>query len=559
MRRKILFLTISFISFLLLTLIGHFWMSPSGIEKVSVLSDGWDVRYNDVEFTDVSLPALRRLIGSATQKGDHIVLENKVEGLGIYTAPTLLFESRFSAWRVTCNGKLVGEHNFDLYEINEFIGCEDTFLNLPSCGGAEASVIIIEYLVSEDSAYNFYESPVIGEYMDVLLYAVYSNMFVFMTSAFLMIFGLMFFAISIGFRSDLPEMDMQIYSSLLYIMLGVWFLTQFRLMDIFLDTGGHQTEIEYISLYLLVPLMYMVMGCMQDYLKDKVFLFFSVSGTVISLSLIAIHFMGLVHINRMLMVYQINALAMCVLMIVYLVRDSINHRITNSQIIQLAGETVLALSFFFNVFFYYLEVAGISEQIMLSKKAVPLGAICMVFATLVNYRIYISDSYASKVEHQSLARLAYEDDLTGIPNRSRYEKYLTDLGKTDEDYCVVSIDLNGLKSVNDTKGHLVGDKYLSEFTEAFTGCFGKSGFIARIGGDEFVSILRGDDLDMADELIQRLDGALLEMNKKDPSMERSAAAGFAYRHETNGSDWNSVYLLADERMYKKKSGMKHSR
>ena len=123
MRRKILFLTISFISFLLLTLIGHFWMSPSGIEKVSVLSDGWDVRYNDVEFTDVSLPALRRLIGSATQKGDHIVLENKVEGLGIYTAPTLLFESRFSAWRVTCNGKLVGEHNFDLYEINEFIGC----------------------------------------------------------------------------------------------------------------------------------------------------------------------------------------------------------------------------------------------------------------------------------------------------------------------------------------------------------------------------------------------------------------------------------------------------
>ncbi len=559
MRRKILFLTISFISFLLLTLIGHFWMSPSGIEKVSVLSDGWDVRYNDVEFTDVSLPALRRLIGSATQKGDHIVLENKVKGLGIYTAPTLLFESRFSAWRVTCNGKLVGEHNFDLYEINEFIGCEDTFLNLPSCGGAEASVIIIEYLVSEDSAYNFYESPVIGEYMDVLLYAVYSNMFVFMTSAFLMIFGLMFFAISIGFRSALPEMDMQIYSSLLYIMLGVWFLTQFRLMDIFLDTGGHQTEIEYISLYLLVPLMYMVMGCMQDYLKDKVFLFFSVSGTVISLSLIAIHFMGLVHINRMLMVYQINALAMCVLMIVYLVRDSINHRITNSQIIQLAGETVLALSFFFNVFFYYLEVAGISEQIMLSKKAVPLGAICMVFATLVNYRIYISDSYARKVEHESLARLAYEDALTGIPNRSRYEKYLTDLGKTDEDYCVVSIDLNGLKSVNDTKGHLVGDKYLSEFTSAFIKCFGEGGFIARIGGDEFVSILRGDDLDMAEVLIQRLDRTLDELNKKDPSMERSAAAGFAYRHETNGSDWNSVYLLADERMYKKKSGMKHSR
>jgi diguanylate cyclase (GGDEF)-like protein len=521
------------------------------------MSDGWDVTYNDTEFTNVKLSSLRRLIGNATDRGDRIILKRKVDNLDEFTAPTMLFETRFSAWRVICNDTIVNEHNFDAYENKDFIGCEDTFVNLPSLSGT--SEIQIELLVSEKGAYNFYESPVIGDYMDVLLYAVYSNMFVFMTSAFLLIFGLMFFAISIGFRSDVPEMDMQIYSSLLFIMLGIWFLTQFKLMDLFLDTRGHQTEIEYISLYLLVPLMYMVMGCMQNYLKDKVFLVFSISGTVISLSLIAIHFMGLVHINQMLMVYQVNALIMCILMIAFLIRDSRSHRITNPQIIQLAGETALALSFFFNVFFYYLEVAGISEQIMLSKKAVPMGTMCMVFATLVNYRIYISESYARKVEHQSLARLAYEDALTGIPNRSRYEKYLTDLGKTDEDYCVVSIDLNGLKSVNDSKGHLVGDKYISEFTAVFEKCFGPSGFIARIGGDEFVAILRGENLDMAEVLIQRLDNALSELNKKDSTFDRSAAAGFAYRHETNEKDWNSVYLLADARMYKKKAGMKHSR
>jgi diguanylate cyclase (GGDEF)-like protein len=243
-------------------------------------------------------------------------------------------------------------------------------------------------------------------------------------------------------------------------------------------------------------------------------------------------------------------------MISMLIRDIKTGKITNSQAIQLAGMIALTISFAINVFFYYLEVAGVYEQILLSKVAVPVGALCMVFAALINYYIYISDSYARKKENASLAHLAYADGLTGLPNRSKFEQYLTDLDKSDKNYCILSIDLNGLKSVNDRSGHLIGDRYLLEFSKALRKSAPEDGFIARIGGDEFVMILTGNSLNKAEDVATKLSRELELYNAADKRIKRSAALGYAYRHEAAGADYHDVYLLADQRMYANKSAMK---
>ncbi len=98
----------------------------------------------------------------------------------------------------------------------------------------------------------------------------------------------------------------------------------------------------------------------------------------------------------------------------------------------------------------------------------------------------------------------------------------------------------------------MGDKYLTDFSKAFNNCFGNKGFIARIGGDEFVAILNKENILMADELISSLEQKLDDMNRKDPSIKRSAAFGYAYKHETMTNSWNAAYLLADKRMYENK-------
>lgn len=550
MTKKILCLLISFAAFIGLMTVGQAIFKPADLEKVYVLNDGWNARYNGREFTDIKLSDLRDLIGTSTKKGDVIMLSRYVSSLKYHTAPTLIFESKFSAWRVSYNGNIIASSHFDDILKGNFIGCENNYISLPATD--TSALIGIELTVAEDGAYNYFMPVIYGSYKDVVLYVVYNNLFIVICSVFLIIFGMLFFLISMGFRSTLIEINVQIFSSLLYITLGIWFLTQFKMLNLFLDTYGHQTELEYISLFLTVPFMYLVIGCTQKSIKNKLFLAFSIPGSIIALLLIALHAFNVIHMNEYLLIFQIDAIIMCLFMIVTLIKNIIEKNIAPSQTIQLAGQTILAASFIFNVFFYYLELAGLSEQIMLSKQAVPMGAMCMAFATLINYYVYISETFARKKETESLAHLAYADGLTNIPNRSRYEKYINDLNESGEDYCIISIDLNGLKTVNDNQGHLMGDKYLKEFSKALDDCFRGKGFIARIGGDEFVAVLSGINITNADELISSLNDKLNSLNEKDPSIHRSAASGYAYKHEAVASGWNAAYLLADERMYKNK-------
>ena len=575
MRSRIINLSITFISFILLMIVGDYIVRPHRIDNVRVLDEVWNVVYNDTSITSVKLSQLRGLIGSGTKRGDSIILTYNGEDLekfldsirnasnsditgsnGEYQevqadtlAPdiVMLMQTRFSAYKVLVNGEVVSRQYYDEYERGDFIGCDYAFIDMPLEDSYDS--LRIEFKVAEDGAYNSYEAPVLGRYMDVLLYRVYTYMFVFFISAFLIIFGIIFFAIAVAFNGNLSEMTMHIFSALLYIALGSWFLTQFNVLSLFMDTYGHETEMEYISLFVVTPLMYLVMGSMRGYLKRKSFLFFVITGTIVPIALIVIHFAGLVHINRMLPIYQIDAVVFITYCILMLITDTRKKSLTHPQIIQLTGLAIISVSFIINVIFYYIEVAGIGEQIMLSKKAVPIGAMCMVFATLVNYHIFITQSLARRTERATLAHLAYADGLTGIPNRARYEKYISDLTKEIADYCIISIDLNGFKKVNDELGHLVGDRYLTEFGKCLSECLNGQAFVARMGGDEFVAVLSGNNLLRAQEFIQELRMKLDELNKKDPSIYRNAACGFAYRHEVSKPDMNAVYLLADERMY----------
>lgn len=554
MRKKLLCLAFAFILFLCQIVIWTAFFKPSAEESIEILNEGWEVIYNDTVYENIKLSALRRLIGHGTHRGDTLLLAKDLDALEGMDSPTIFFETRFSAWSLRFGGQEISTRYYDYFDKNRYIGCENHYITMPSSTGKVR--LEIELKVNEDGAYSYYEAPVLGDYRNVIKYLVYRDFFVFMASVFLIIFGLMFFAITLGFRSTLPEIKMQTFSSLLFVTLGIWFLTQFRLLSLFVNTHGHETELEYISLYLAVPIIYMVIGSMQDYLHYKPFIVFASTSTVVALAPILIHALNLDHMNEYLGIYQFNALVLACFMISMLIRDIKTRKITNSQAIQLAGMIVLTISFVINVFFYYLEVVGVYEQILLSKVAVPVGALCMVFAALINYYIYISDSYARKKENASLAHLAYADGLTGLPNRSKFEQYLTDLDKSDKNYCILSIDLNGLKSVNDRSGHLIGDRYLLEFSKALRKSAPEDSFIARIGGDEFVMILTGNSLNKAEDVATKLSRELELYNAADKRIKRSAALGYAYRHEAAGADYHDVYLLADQRMYANKSAMK---
>jgi diguanylate cyclase (GGDEF)-like protein len=164
----------------------------------------------------------------------------------------------------------------------------------------------------------------------------------------------------------------------------------------------------------------------------------------------------------------------------------------------------------------------------------------------------ISDVYSKRQEYDSLEWLAYSDGLTGIANRAKYTQYLSELEKKKTDYCIISMDLDGLKKVNDAYGHECGDKLLLNFSEALNEVFADD-FVARIGGDEFAAILVDDEEFQVEEIIRELRKKLEIMNEegRDPWIY-SVSAGYAYRHESSENYMHQTYLLADQRMYEEK-------
>ena len=133
---------------------------------------------------------------------------------------------------------------------------------------------------------------------------------------------------------------------------------------------------------------------------------------------------------------------------------------------------------------------------------------------------------------------------------------MADLNKTNLDYCIISVDLNGLKYVNDKFGHPSGDKYITDFAKVLITTFDDTGFCARIGGDEFLVLLEESTVKDVDALLGRMTSALNVMNALYSEYHRSVATGHAFRHEcAENATSHEVYLLADQRMYELKRKM----
>lgn len=147
----------------------------------------------------------------------------------------------------------------------------------------------------------------------------------------------------------------------------------------------------------------------------------------------------------------------------------------------------------------------------------------------------------------SILRAAAETDaLTGLPNRYSFERTSLDVPEEDGAIGVLLFDLNYLKQVNDTQGHLAGDQLIRTAADCIRECFDTgSGNCFRIGGDEFAAILY--DCDEAD-ITARLDRFALAQERENISV----SVGYAFAEETDEAGFKLLVDEADKHMYEQK-------
>ena len=153
--------------------------------------------------------------------------------------------------------------------------------------------------------------------------------------------------------------------------------------------------------------------------------------------------------------------------------------------------------------------------------------------------------------------MAYIDPLTGVKNKASYidEVGLIEQKIADEEienFGIVVFDLNGLKLINDTKGHEVGDKYIKDASQLICQHF-KHSPVFRIGGDEFVAILKGEDYTNHKQIMQHFTDLILSEKEKDGVI---IASGYSDFHAGKDDSFMRVFERADKNMYKSKKQLK---
>lgn len=171
--------------------------------------------------------------------------------------------------------------------------------------------------------------------------------------------------------------------------------------------------------------------------------------------------------------------------------------------------------------------------------------------TKVIYTTRVIDD--EKKQEERLIKESQTDELTGMLNRHAYEDdiYIHDNIPKEDNFVYVSLDVNGLKIVNDTKGHMAGDELLMGAAECMKTCLGTYGKLYRVGGDEFVAILFCNNQKLQsifrdfDETIDNWSGLLID--------SLSISYGWASKAENAGATVRELSDLADQRMYESKA------
>ncbi len=199
------------------------------------------------------------------------------------------------------------------------------------------------------------------------------------------------------------------------------------------------------------------------------------------------------------------------------------------------------------------NLAATRNQVMLTMLSVLLLASILLF----QFRSISRDKLEKEKETSRTFRdMANTDSQTGVRNKHAYsenEKVIDRQIREGalEKLAVVVCDINGLKYVNDTKGHAEGDKLIKDACSLICEYFTR-GAVFRVGGDEFVVLLQGEGFDTMNEVIAEFNRRI-EENIKHDSVVVSLGYSALGREDQRLRD---VFERADKMMYERKKELK---
>ena len=557
--KRYLFVTsVSAVVLILLFIV--FWgvVRSNGIAPQHVrLDKGWTITYKG-EKTEVE-SLVNYTFPKRLMRGDSLILEGDISAKQLAHS-IFRFRTVHSAVEVFENGKSVYEYGKN----KSFPGCGYHYVHLSHGENQKVKVVLVEKIDNRKVVFSKYE--LLPEEYAVSDYSS-RHIFALIIGIFLILFGVLAVVVGAVMRIYGVNYFRLLMIGLLSFAFGTWTMCYTKLIQIVSYNLTLNTTLEYICLYFSpIPFTLLLWNMQQTRLgrsKTLIMKFLVIYEVVYLVAASALHFTGLLFYPQMLVFFHAIVFAG----LVYFVCSGIlyNKKMDESGKILSRGVLFFAVMVVADLFRYNFARYLAVDNPLLESSWIPVGTLGFVLSLVQSYVVYLVYILEDRAEKGALATMAYLDALTGLYNRAKFQQIFDILDKSFGDYAFVSIDMNGLKMVNDKHGHNEGDKRIKTFAGVFKEAFAGVGTAIRVGGDEFLAIVRSEHVADVNDAVKKMTDLQKASGENLPE-PLDVAYGVAYKHEflKNGFSMveethieaEKVYRLADERMYAMKAKMK---
>ncbi len=404
----------------------------------------------------------------------------------------------------------------------------------------------------------------LGEPARTIMDVIKGKLVAFITCILTLFVGVVLIILDIPINMRKQKNHELLYLGLFSLSVATWCLAETYLLQFYFGNSRIIQILSCSSLMLIsIPMiLYLdVAFGLQKRIATNVMVYISFGIIVLQLFL---HLTKIADLHETLH-FTHAVLVMAALALIYtIVRNTVNaHKLYTKNVYSiLRGIGLIGLSVATGLDVVRFYLAKGSDSAMFVRIGLLIFIICFGSSSLEHIMSVIKMSAQAEL----ISKLAYQDGLTRIGNRTAFEERLTELEKIKDEVqaiAVVMFDVNDLKKINDGMGHQVGDLMLVEtavkMNDAFTE---QNGECFRIGGDEFVVLLSGENVQQRyDAGIEWFTKLLEEYNEKNDTQFKISIAYGCSIYDSTQSDKTlaDIYKQADMLMYENKRLIKQQK
>ena len=521
-----------------------------GDTQVYQLEHGWDVvahgqLYEDVEIASYLFPMFDR--------GDEIFLDYDIPEDVNVDNPELMFYTVHSVVEVFLDGELVYEYGMEGYSQGKLIGYGYNYVELPDdFAGKHLSM---HYVVTENDAFEGITAIEIHDASDFMRVMLAEQRINILITAFLMLFGVIGMILSLVMIFREMAFSKTFCISAFAFLVSCWTFCNGDVITLFVEELRVKVFLEYTTFYLMtLPFIGYFFDNFQNKTLPKVLRGYYhvvfVGDVLFILMVFVLQWLNLCHFPAFVSVeHVIMLLSMLVIFAAAISDAQMKHTLFTPFGFGFAIAIIIAAVELarYNLSKY---VVGFPENKYNSH--MQIAALVIVITLIMDFCEKVTTHLYEEAQTKLLERMAYMDELTSLANRRKCEEAMENRKGA---YGIVSLDMNGLKIINDTYGHEVGDRALRAFSKCLEKAFPENATVGRMGGDEFIAIVPTEDRGLIDGYVAELNRLIAEYNEKNvEKFVLSAAWGVSMGSEKDHP--HEIYSNADTKMYECKRLMK---